>query len=159
MCQLIKRSKVQHINGLVQERHNSSALAMELCLSCTNQSICTYVSNQDCIKTLMKSLHIWCLAASSILHLQDHLQILIESCVQSSRLSDVIWRHWIWSGLVQQWFVTCHVPSNYINQCWIVINWSLRNKLYFNFIDQVQIISFKGMHLKMLSAKCCFFVC
>ena len=29
----------RHFNGLVQERHNSSALAMELCLSCTNPSI------------------------------------------------------------------------------------------------------------------------
>ena len=28
-----------NIDGLVQERHNSSALAMELCLSCTNLSI------------------------------------------------------------------------------------------------------------------------
>ena len=28
-----------NIDGLVQERHNSSALAMELCLSCTNPSI------------------------------------------------------------------------------------------------------------------------
>ena len=28
-----------HFDGLVQERHNSSALAMELCLSCTNLSI------------------------------------------------------------------------------------------------------------------------
>ena len=26
----------QHMDGLVQERRNSSALAMELCLSCTN---------------------------------------------------------------------------------------------------------------------------
>ena len=29
----------QHINGLVQERRNSIANAMELCLSCTNPSI------------------------------------------------------------------------------------------------------------------------
>ena len=29
-----------HINGLVQEICNSSALAMELCLSCTNPLIC-----------------------------------------------------------------------------------------------------------------------
>ena len=29
-----------HIDGLVQERHNFSALAMELRLSCTNPSIC-----------------------------------------------------------------------------------------------------------------------
>ena len=28
-----------HFDGLVQERHNSSALAMELCLSCTNPLI------------------------------------------------------------------------------------------------------------------------
>ena len=33
-----------HIDGLVQERFNSSALAMELCLSCTNPLIqCTNV--------------------------------------------------------------------------------------------------------------------
>ena len=30
-----------HFDGLVQERRNSSALAMELHLSCTNPSICT----------------------------------------------------------------------------------------------------------------------
>ena len=30
---------IHYINGLVQERHNSSALAMELLLSCTNQPI------------------------------------------------------------------------------------------------------------------------
>ena len=28
------------IDGLVQERHNSSALAMQLCLSCTNPTMC-----------------------------------------------------------------------------------------------------------------------
>ena len=32
----------QQINGLVQERCNSSASAMELCLSCTNPSECSY---------------------------------------------------------------------------------------------------------------------
>ena len=31
-----------YTDGLVQERHNSSALAMELCLSCTDPSICDY---------------------------------------------------------------------------------------------------------------------
>ena len=30
-----------YTDRLVQERRNSSALAMELCLSCTNPSICT----------------------------------------------------------------------------------------------------------------------
>ena len=32
--------KIRQINGLVQERRNSSALAMELCLSCTKPSKC-----------------------------------------------------------------------------------------------------------------------
>ena len=31
----------EHIDGLAQERRNSSALAMELCLSCTNHSMYT----------------------------------------------------------------------------------------------------------------------
>ena len=30
---------MSHIDGLVQEKRSSSALAMGLCLSCTNQSI------------------------------------------------------------------------------------------------------------------------
>ena len=33
------QSGKHYIDGLVQERHNSSALAMELCLSCTNPSV------------------------------------------------------------------------------------------------------------------------
>ena len=33
-----------YIDGLVQERRNSSALAMELRLSCTNPSIYTYLN-------------------------------------------------------------------------------------------------------------------
>ena len=32
----------EYIDGLVQERRNSSALAMELRLSCTNPSICEW---------------------------------------------------------------------------------------------------------------------
>ena len=41
-------SLVPYISRLVQERCNSSALAMELCLSCTNPSTCTmlYIFNQ-----------------------------------------------------------------------------------------------------------------
>ena len=39
---------VQHIDGLVQERRNSSALAMDLCLSCTDPLISD--GNDDYIK-------------------------------------------------------------------------------------------------------------
>ena len=37
-----------HIDGLVQERRSSSALAMELRLSCTNPSICCGISREIC---------------------------------------------------------------------------------------------------------------
>ena len=40
----------QHIDGLVQERRNSSALAMELHLSCTNPSISSIRYWQWCFK-------------------------------------------------------------------------------------------------------------
>ena len=35
-----RQDGIAHIEGLVQERRNSSALAMELRLSCTNPSVC-----------------------------------------------------------------------------------------------------------------------
>ena len=40
MSQSQHMSMTFHIDGLVQERRNSSAIAMELRLSCTNPSLC-----------------------------------------------------------------------------------------------------------------------
>ena len=37
--------KVRHFKRLVRDRRNSSALAMKLCLSCTNPSICTSLTS------------------------------------------------------------------------------------------------------------------
>ena len=39
---------IQHIDGLVQERCNSSALALELRLSCTNPSTCIDDETKAC---------------------------------------------------------------------------------------------------------------
>ena len=36
--------EVEYFDGLVQERRNSIALVMELCLSCTNPSICQWIT-------------------------------------------------------------------------------------------------------------------
>ena len=33
------------------------------------------------------------------------------------------------------WFVAYSAPSHYLNQCWVIVNWTLRNKLQLN-IDQ-----------------------
>ena len=43
-------------------------------------------------------------------------------------------------------------PSHYLNQCWFIVNWTLRNKLQWNFI-KIQNFSFRKMHLKISSVK------
>ena len=43
-------------------------------------------------------------------------------------------------------------PSHYLNQCWNVVNWTLRNELKWILIE-IQTFSFKIMHMKMSSAK------
>ena len=45
VCCLISAETSVHINDLMQERRNSSALAMELRLPCTNPSICFLCQN------------------------------------------------------------------------------------------------------------------
>ena len=51
-----------------------------------------------------------------------HWGLVMHVCV--SRLS----HHWFWL-----WLVTWTVPSHYLNQCWNSANWTLRNKLRWNF--------------------------
>ena len=50
----------EDIDGLVQERCNSSALAMELCLSCTNPSI-WYQQKRHKTTTNALKLHLLCI--------------------------------------------------------------------------------------------------
>ena len=48
-------------------------------------------------------------------------------------------------------------PSHYLNQCWNIVNWTLRNKLQWNF-NRIRTFSFKKIRLKVSSAKwqpCC----
>ena len=46
----------------------------------------------------------------------------------------------------------CFAPSHYLNQCLIIVNWTLRNK-FSEIRIKIQNFSFMKMHLKMLSAK------
>ena len=36
-------------------------------------------------------------------------------------------QHWF-----RQWLVACSAPSHYWNQCWLIVNWTLWNKLLWN---------------------------
>ena len=51
----------------------------------------------------------------------------------------------------RHWLVAWSVPSHYLNQCWNIVHWTLRNKLQWNFIWK---FSYKKMNLKPLSRKC-----
>ena len=37
-------------------------------------------------------------------------------------------QHWF-----RLWHVACSAPSCYLNQCWLIVNWSHRNKLRWNY--------------------------
>ena len=45
-----------------------------------------------------------------------------------------LYHHWF-----RQWLVAWSVPSHYLNQCWSIVNWTLRNKLQSN-INQMSCI-------------------
>ena len=71
--------------------------------------------------------------------------------LNSSPLSSAYMRLWTWSALVQ--IMACHsVPSHYLKECWVIVNWTLSNKLQWHLI-KIQSISFTKMHLKISSAK------
>ena len=54
-------------------------------------------------------------------------------------------QHWF-----RQWPVACLAPSHYLNQCWIIVNLTIRN--FSEILIEIQTFSFKKMHLKMSSA-------
>ena len=50
--------------------------------------------------------------------------------------------HWF-----RQWFVAYSAPSHYLRQCWVIVNWNVRNKLQWYFNQNV-FFSFMKMHKK-----------
>ena len=42
-------------------------------------------------------------------------------------------RQWIGWALLQIMAVAYLVPNHYLNQCWFIVNWTLRNKFQWNF--------------------------
>ena len=51
-----------------------------------------------------------------------HLPLVAHICISESS------QHWF-----RYWLVACMAPSHYLNQCWLIVNWTLRNKLQWNF--------------------------
>ena len=55
----------------------------------------------------------------------------------------------------RKWLVACSAPSHYLNQCWNIVNWTLRNKLQWTFNRNsnifIQEIAFENVVCKMAS--------
>ena len=59
-----------------------------------------------------------------------HLPLVLHICV--SKLG----QHWF-----VQWLVAYSAPSHYLNQCWVIVNWTLRNKLQWNFNQNAKLFT------------------
>ena len=56
-----------------------------------------------------------------------------QCCINSSPPNAAYMHQWIQSSSVK--IMACRLlgPSQYLNQCWVIVNWTLRNKLQWNF--------------------------
>ena len=56
------------------------------------------------------------------------LPLVPQKCVSESG------QHWF-----RWWCVAYSAPSHYLSQCWLIVNWTLRNKLQWNFNQNTKI--------------------
>ena len=76
-----------------------------------------------------------------------HLSALTQLCLVPHICVSESGHHWF------RWcLITYSAPSHYLNQCWVIVNWSLMSKL--QFLIKIQNISFTKMHLTMSYVKC-----
>ena len=47
--------------------------------------------------------------------------------------SDTYMRRWSNQQWFRQWLVAWSAPSHYLNQCWNIVNWTIRHKIQWNF--------------------------
>ena len=59
-----------------------------------------------------------------------------------------------WTGSVLVQIMACRLlaPSHYLNQCWVIVNWTIRNKLQWNFNQNTK-FAFTKMYLKISSVE------
>ena len=62
------------------------------------------------------------------LMLLTHLPLVPHICVSESG------QHWF-----RWWLVTYSTPSYYLNQWWVIVNWTLRNKLQWDFSKKTKL--------------------
>ena len=75
------------------------------------------------------------------LHPHPNPALVLHICVSESD------QHWL-----RSWLAAYSAPSHYLNQSWVIVNWTLRNKLNRNFNQNIK-FSFTKMHRIVSSAK------
>ena len=150
-----------YINGLVQERRHSSALAMELCLSCTNPLIRNVAWH---ICGLHGTKRLWLIMCHNLVitpQIWPPIQMASCSVVHSSQ-GDTDLTHWGWVTHICVSKLIIIGSDNSLSPCRrqaiICTNAGilLNGPLWTNFSEistEIYTLLFKKMHLKMLPAK------
>ena len=60
--------------------------------------------------------------------LNKHLPLVPHICVSESG------QHWF-----RKWLIAYSAPSHFLNQCWVIVKWTLRNKLQWNFAQNTKL--------------------
>ena len=73
-----------------------------------------------------------------------HLPLVSHICVSESG------QHWF-----RKWLVACSAsaPSHYLNQCWVTVNWTLRNNLQWNCNQNIKLFIHENESVKISSVK------
>ena len=101
---------------------------------CTIWSLDTWMRNQHCqatapsfpcspvitVKGVYGYLRHWLLGDAAVTF--THLPLVSHICVSE------LGQHWF-----KWWLVAYSAPSHYLSQCWVIVDWTLRNKLQWNF--------------------------
>ena len=75
----------------------------------------------------------WIASTRAISMLRKYNKNISRNWINSLRPSDAYIRQWSNHHWLRQWLVAWSAPSHYQNQCWNIVNKTLRNKLQWNF--------------------------
>ena len=73
------------------------------------------------------------LSETMMVSLRMHICVTRPQWVNSLRPSDAYMSQWTNHHWFIYWLVAWTAPSHHLNQCWNMVNWTLRNKLQWNF--------------------------
>ena len=74
----------------------------------------------------------------------EHRLICMKFCFNSFPPSAAYMCQWIVSALVQIMLVAYSTPCHYLNHCWAIINWTLTDKLQWNFNQNTKLFIYKN---------------